>query len=47
VYGRGSTQGTQQVIRGLNNSNVMGPRAVLHSLDGFVCFEINQTLLSN
>ena len=47
VYGRGSTQGTQQVIRGLNNSNVMGPRAVLHSFDGFVCFEINQTLLSN
>ncbi|MFA6588941.1 MAG: hypothetical protein WCS66_01200 [Bacteroidales bacterium] len=47
VYGRGSVLGTQQVIRGLNNSNVMGPRAVLHSLDGFISFEVNPNLLSN
>lgn len=41
VYGHKSATGTQTVIRGLNVSNVMGPRSVIHQFDGYICFEIN------
>ncbi|SHF85133.1 Fasciclin domain-containing protein [Bacteroides luti] len=35
--------GTSGVIRGVNNSNVMGPRAVIHLVDGYLTFKVNST----
>ena len=46
VIGYNSEEGTNSVIRGIEFSNVMGPKAVIHRFDGFIYHQINETLLN-
>ena len=46
VIGYNSEAGTNSVVRDINDSNVMGPRAVIHKFDGYLYFAVNEELLT-
>ena len=45
VIGYNSIQGTNTVIRNFDDSNIIGPRSVIHKLDGFLYYNVNENLL--
>ena len=46
VIGYDSQEGSNCVIRGLEFSNVMGPKAVIHKFDGFIYHKVNESLIN-